>query len=91
VLVSSLTGQGIDDLLRCIDNMLPVDPVVTLSLRLPLAEGRTLALVHAMGRVLRSAVEDSHMVMEAEVPTSIARRLHLNQYLAQGTSRLAVT
>jgi GTPase len=91
VLVSSLTGQGIDDLLRCIDNMLPVDPVVTLSLRLPLAEGRTLALVHAMGRVLRSAVEDSHMVVDAEVPTSIARRLRLNQYLVQGTSRLAVT
>ncbi len=87
VLVSALTGQGIDDLLRHIDAALPIDPVVTLSLRLPLAEGRTLALIHALGRVLHSAVEDSHMTMDAEVPASIAKRLRLNQYAAGGTSR----
>jgi GTP-binding protein HflX len=91
VLVSGLTGNGIDELLRRIDGALPVDPVVTMSLRLPLAEGRTLALVHAMGRVLHSEVEDSHMLMDAEVPTSIARSLHLSQYTAQGTSKLALT
>jgi GTP-binding protein HflX len=85
-LVSALTGQGVDDLLRHIDATLPIDPVVTLSLRLPLAEGRTLALIHAMGRVLHSAVEDSHMTMDAEVPVSIARRLRLSQYAAGGTS-----
>ncbi len=86
VLVSALTGQGIDDLLRHIDAALPIDPVVTLSLRLPLAEGRTLALIHALGRVLHSAVEDSHMTVDAEVPASIAKRLRLNQYAAGGTS-----
>src|SRR5207302_5434030 len=82
VLVSAMTGQGMDELLRRIDVALPVDPVVTLSLRLPLAEGRTLALIHALGRVLHSAVEDSHMAMEAEVPVSIAKRLRLSQYAA---------
>src|SRR5258707_6536503 len=82
VLVSAMTGQGIDELLRRIDVALPVDPVVTLSLRLPLSEGRTLALIHALGRVLRSAVEDSHMAMDAVVPVSIAKRLRLNQYAA---------
>jgi len=82
VLVSAMTGQGMDELLRRIDVTLPVDPVVTLSLRLPLAEGRTLALIHALGRVLRSAVEDSHMAMDAEVPVSIAKRLRLSQYAA---------
>ncbi len=87
VLVSAMTGQGIDDLLRHIDAALPIDPVVTLSLRLPLAEGRTLALIHALGRVLHSAVEDSYMTMDAEVPASIARRLRLSQYAAGGTSR----
>src|SRR5947207_6118489 len=56
VVVSGLTGVGIDELLRRIDAALPVDPVVALSLRLPLTEGRTLALVHAMGRVLNSEV-----------------------------------
>ncbi len=91
VLVSGLTGKGIDELLRRIDAALPVDPVVTLTLRLPMAEGRTLALIHATGRVLHSEVEDSHMRMEAEVPTSIARSLHLSQYTAQGTSKLALT
>ena len=39
-----LTGEGVEELLRHIDAALPVDPVVTLSLRLPLAEGRTLRL-----------------------------------------------
>jgi len=87
VLVSAMTAQGIDDLLRHIDAALPIDPVVTLSLRLPLAEGRTLALIHALGRVLHSAVVDSHMTMDAEVPASIARRLRLSQYAAGGTSR----
>jgi GTP-binding protein HflX len=91
VLVSGLTGIGIDELLRRMDAALPVDPLVTLSLRLPLAEGRTLALVHAMGRVLHSAVQDSHMLLDAEVPVSIARRLRLSQYLAKGTSQAALT
>ena len=82
VLVSAMTGLGIEELLRRIDVALPIDPVVTLSLRLPLSEGRTLALIHALGRVLHSTVEDSHMAMEAEVPVSIAKRLRLDQYAA---------
>jgi GTPase len=87
--VSALTGEGIDELLRRMDAALPVDPVVTLSLRLPLAEGRTLSLVHALGRVLHSEVEDSHMVLDAEVPASIARRLKLNAFAIDGTSHRA--
>jgi GTP-binding protein HflX len=86
VLVSGLTGEGIDELLRRMDAALPVDPVVTFSLRLPLAEGRTLALVHALGRVLHSEVEDSHMLMDAEVPVSIARKLKLSTFAKDGTS-----
>ncbi len=91
ILVSARMGQGLDELLRGIDDALPVDPVVRLSLRLPLAEGRTLALVHALGRVLRSAVEDSHMSLEAEVPESVARRLRLAQFADRGTYRSSVT
>jgi GTPase len=82
VLVSAMTGAGITELLRRIDAALPIDPMVTLSLRLPLAEGRTLALIHAMGRVLHSSVEDSHMRMDAEVPVSIAQRLRLSRFAA---------
>ncbi len=86
VLVSALTGEGVEELLRRMDAALPVDAVVKLSLRLPLAEGRTLALVHALGRVLHSEVEDSHILLDAEVPVSIARRLKLNAFAADGTS-----
>ena len=89
VLVSGLTGEGVEELLRRMDAALPVDPVVMLSLRLPLAEGRTLALVHALGRVLHSEVEDSHMLLDAEVPVSIARKLKLNAFAADGTSSRA--
>jgi GTP-binding protein HflX len=89
VLVSGLTGAGIDELLRRIDAELPTDPMVALSLRLPLTEGRTLALIHAMGRVLHSQVEDSQMLLEAEVPVSLARRLRLNKYATSGTSEAA--
>jgi GTPase len=91
VLVSGQTGAGMDELLRRIDAQMPVDPMVTLSLRLPIAEGRTLALVHAMGRVLHSAVEDSHMIVDAEVPASLARRLGLLQHTVQETSGLALS
>ncbi len=91
VLVSALTGEGIEELLRRIDVALPLDPMVALSLRMPLAQGRTLALIHALGRVLRSEVEDEDMLMDAEVPVSIARRLRLNDYVVEGTSKLAVT
>ncbi len=89
VLVSGLTGEGVEELLRRMDTALPIDPVVTLSLRMPLAEGRTLALVHALGRVLHSEVEDSHMLLEAEVPISIARKLKLSAFAKDGTSTRA--
>ena len=91
VLVSALTGEGIEELLQRMDAEMPTDPVVTLSMRLPLAEGRTLALVHALGRVLHSEVEDSHMRLDAEVPASIAKRLRLNDFAIKGTFRQGVS
>jgi len=91
VLVSALTGEGMEELLRRMDHALPVDPMITLSLRLPMTEGRTLALVHALGRVLRSEVEDSHMLLDAEVPVSIARRLRLASYASKETFRTVPT
>jgi GTPase len=87
VMVSGLTGEGIEELLRRLDAALPIDPMVSLSLRMPLAEGRTLALIHALGKVLRSEVEDSHLLLDAEVPTSIAKRLRLSSFSTKGTSR----
>jgi GTP-binding protein HflX len=85
VLVSALTSEGIEELLRRMDAEMPTDPVVMLSIRLPLAEGRTLAMIHALGRVLHSEIDDSHMRLDAEVPTSIATRLRLKEYAVEET------
>jgi GTP-binding protein HflX len=86
-LVSALTGEGIDELMRRMDAEMPTDPVLTLSIRLPLAEGRTLAMIHALGRVLHSEIDDSHMRLEAEIPASIVKRLRLNDYAVEETFR----
>src|SRR5258706_150282 len=85
ILVSALTGAGLDELLQRIDHALPGDPVERLSLRLPLTEGRTLALVHALGHVFHSELHDSHMLLDADVPVSVARRLKLQHYSVNGT------
>ena len=78
VQVSGLTGAGLEDLLGRIDAAMPVDPVLHLRFELPLKDGRAIALVHALGRVLHSEVRDSIMAMEAELPESVARRLKIN-------------
>jgi GTP-binding protein HflX len=91
VLVSALTGEGIEELLRHMDSEMPTDPIVTLSIRLPLAEGRTLAMIHALGRVLHTEIDDSHLRLDAEIPASIVKRLRLNDYAVEGTFRRPMT
>jgi len=54
-----------------------VDPVRRLRFSLPLSDGRRLALVHGLGRVLHSELHDSKMFIEAEVPESLVRQLRL--------------
>jgi GTP-binding protein HflX len=75
--VSGLTGQGLEALLKRIDDELPVDPLLHLHFTLPLSDGRSIALVHALGRVLHSEVQDSEMAFEAEIPESVARQLKI--------------
>jgi GTP-binding protein HflX len=85
--VSALTGEGMEELLRRIDRALPVDPIVRVSLHMPLTEGRSLALIHALGRVLHSRVNDSHMDLEAEIPEAVAKRLRLSEFDVRETLR----
>src|ERR1700687_4809710 len=76
--VSRLTGEGLEALLSRIDEAMPVDPLLHLHFTLPLSNGRAIALVHAMGRVLHSEVQDSTMAIEAEIPESVARQLKIS-------------
>jgi GTP-binding protein HflX len=87
VVVSAMTGEGLDELLRRMDTAMPTDPVLTMSIRLPLAEGRTLAMIHALGKVLHTEIDESHMRLHAEIPASIAKRLRLNDYVVEETFR----
>ncbi|MGC2332967.1 MAG: GTPase HflX [Candidatus Acidiferrales bacterium] len=73
--VSAMTGAGLDELLRKIDAAMPVDPLLRLRLRIPLADGRSLSVVQGRGRVLRSEVQDGCLELEAEIPESAAREL----------------
>jgi GTP-binding protein HflX len=75
--VSGLTGEGLGELLQRIDEAMPVDPLLHLHFTLPLSNGRAIALVHAMGRVMHSEVQDTSMAFEAEIPESIARQLRI--------------
>jgi GTPase len=76
--VSGLTGEGLDELLSRIDEAIPVDPVLHLRFKLPLANGRAIALVHALGRVLHSEVQNSSLAIEAKIPESVARQLRIS-------------
>lgn len=73
--VSAVTGAGLDELLQKIDAAMPIDPLLRLHLRVPLADGRSLSVVQGRGRVLRSDVRDGYMELEAEIPESAAREL----------------
>jgi len=72
---SAVTGEGLEELLKKIDAAMPIDPLLRLHLRLPLADGRSLSVVQGRGRVLRSEVQDGHIEIEAEIPESAAREL----------------
>jgi GTP-binding protein HflX len=73
--VSAETGEGLENLLAQIDAALPIDPITRIRLQLPMSEGRTLAMVHACGRVLSSEATGEQISIEAEVPETLARRL----------------
>jgi GTP-binding protein HflX len=75
VFVSALTGDGLEELRRQIDALLPVDAPVRLTLRFSAADGRPRALVHQRGRVLSEEFRDGDVWIEAELPEPLARQL----------------
>ena len=76
IAVSGLTGAGFAGLLRTIDEILPADPLIQTTLRLPAGDGATLALLHEFGRVLEVRYEGDRCEVRAEIPESLKRRLN---------------
>ena len=62
-------------LLAAIDEVLPLDPLVRASFRLPAGDGATIALLHEFGRVLETRFNGEVCEIEAEIPESLSRRL----------------
>jgi GTP-binding protein HflX len=75
VAISALTGEGTDQLLAAIDEVLPLDPIVRKTFHLAAGDGATLALLHEFGRVLGTRYLGEDCEVEADVPESLKRRL----------------
>ncbi len=75
VVISALTGAGVDCLLQKIDQVLPFDPVKQVQFRFPLSEGANIALVHELGRVIEIHYTEGWCDMDAVVPESLRLRL----------------
>ena len=75
IFVSAVTGEGLPELLKLIDETMPGDPLVRVHLLIPISDGRNLSLVHSCGRILHSEMDDTHFSIDAELPESMARRL----------------
>ncbi len=75
VAVSAVTGQGIEHLLAAIDAVLPFDPIVRATLRLPLGDGARISMIHDLGRVLETRYAADSCELEVEIPESLRRRL----------------
>ena len=73
--VSARTGAGISNLLHLIDELIPIDPIHHVYLRIPTRDASKLALIHEYGRVLWEHWDESGCDLEADVPESIRGRL----------------
>jgi GTP-binding protein HflX len=75
VVISAQTGDGMGELLRRIDALLPVDPVTTTRFRVPHAEGAAVHILHEYARVISKHAEEEYSEIVAETPESVKRQL----------------
>ncbi len=75
VVISALTGEGLDTLRRRIDEALLEDPVVEEELELATSDGESLALLHRLATVLSTRFEDHRVVVRARLAASLRDRL----------------
>ena len=73
--VSAAKGIGLSTLLDRIDAVLEGDRPERVRLCIPQKEGKTLALLQAGARIYSREYQDGSVVMEAEAPASLMRRM----------------
>ncbi|MDR3719532.1 MAG: GTPase HflX [Bryobacteraceae bacterium] len=75
VWVSARTGEGLADLLRCIDQTLPDDPVAPAVFRFPPDEYARVSFLHEYAQVRSERYTGEGCIVEADAPLSVRRRL----------------
>jgi len=71
--LSARSGEGLELLLRAIDEELPLDPITRGHFRVPAADGSVIHLIHERSKVLSSRYDGEFWDVEAEVPESVKR------------------
>ena len=73
--VSALTGDNIAGLIQAIDGALSIDRPSRARFAFPQTAGAALSFLHDHGRVLRRDFRNGKVLVEADVPPSVLRRL----------------
>lgn len=73
--ISAKTGQGVDELLRVVDEILPIDPLAVTQFLIPSGDGATLHLLHEFARVIETKYEGDRCLVVADTPASVRNRL----------------
>ena len=84
VLVSGLTGEGLPELFRLIDEVVPFDAIEKVRFRIPLRDGASIALLHQCGKVLAEDYHGNLCEIEVDAPESLRRRL--SRYLIRNAA-----
>lgn len=75
VMVSALTGEGMEGLLEAIDRMLPADPLTESVFRFPPGEAGRIHILHEFAQVLEESYDEEGARVRALTPESVRRRL----------------
>ncbi len=73
--ISAASGLGIGALRSAMDVALTLDPLANCRFRISSTDGATLGLIHSGARVLSKTYHDEEIVIEAEAPESLRKRL----------------
>jgi GTPase len=75
VAVSARTGAGVPQLVERIDQLLRLDPLATIRLKIPHLDGATIHLVHERTRVLEKIENETEVDFLVEAPESVRKFL----------------